>query len=184
MPQYRHLSFAVAITAVLLLVLASVATAHPFHGKWHRGFDNVWVDRMGDAGLNVFTAEPGDRDLIIGRDGDDVLDAGDRRDVVRGNTGNDTITGGSGSDKLRGGRGDDTINGGVHHDRIFGGPGNDTIDGGAGWDLIRAGYGDDTVNSVDRRRDWVRCGPGNDTVTADKRDKVAANCETVIIATP
>jgi hypothetical protein len=159
MPQLRHLGSAVAIAAVLLLVLASVASAHPGHHRWRHGFDNVWKDAVGDAGVNSFTATPGDRDKIIGRDGDDVLDAGDKHDHVHGGRGNDTIDGGEGRDILRGG------------------PNDDTITGGPGRDFIMAGWGNDTVDALDGQRDWIRCGPGEDDYMADAIDRVAPSCE-------
>jgi hypothetical protein len=170
MPQFRHLSFAIAITAVLLLVLASVASAHPGHHRFGpRAFDNVLIGF--DDVADVLTGEPGSRDKIIGKGMGDTLSGGDKRDLIRG------------------GYGADIINGDAGNDRLIGGPDGDEISGGLGRDLIRAGRGDDTVNAVDGRRDWVRCGPGDDTVTADKvaatathrawRDRVADNCAIV-----
>ena len=86
MPQYRHLSAAAAIAAGSLVAFSSVAAAHPGHG-----FDNVWVDT---EGVNEFEAAPGDRDLLIGLGGGDVILAGDRHDHVFGGGGADSIRGG------------------------------------------------------------------------------------------
>jgi len=84
---------------------------------------------------------------------------------------------------VRGGVGNDSIDGGEGNDRLNGGLGADTITGGEGHDLIRAGQGDDTVLAADGQRDWVRCGPGVDAYSADRRDRVARNCENIIPAT-
>jgi Ca2+-binding RTX toxin-like protein len=159
MPQFRRLSATVAMVAVLTLAFSSIASAH--WGPWHRflRFDNVWIDT---AGVNEFTAKTGDRDRIVGLGGDDALDAGDRNDLVRGGTGDDTMNGGDGNDILTGG------------------PVDDVITGGAGRDIIRAGSGADTIYAEDGQRDWIRCGPGEDKYTADRFDRVAADCETDI----
>jgi hypothetical protein len=176
MPQLRRLAATTAIVATLLLVLASVATAHrgPHFGP--RAFDNVWI---GTAEADTYTAPDKSRDKIIGRAGNDVLRAGAKRDVVRGNLGDDAIEGGAGSDRIHGGLGDDRLSGGDQPDRIFGGPGADGINGGDGPDRIWAGLGDDTIVADDGKRDWIRCGAGEDTVTADERDVVSGDCENV-----
>jgi subtilase family protein/hemolysin type calcium-binding protein/uncharacterized protein DUF11/WD40 repeat protein len=72
-------------------------------------------------------------------------------DVLRGLAGNDILRGRAGNDLLDGGKGNDTLEGGAGNDRVIGGPGRDTI----------------------------RCGPGKDRVTADSKDRVAKDCETV-----
>jgi WD40-like Beta Propeller Repeat len=56
-------------------------------------------------------------------------------------------------------------------DEVLPGPGSDDVDSGAGADLIRA---------RDRERDAVRCGSGRDRVLADRRDRVARDCERVV----
>ena len=194
-PRFRRLSAVVAIVAVLTLGLFTIVSAQ--WGPWHRlmRFDDVWIGTME---ADTYTAPSASRDRIIGRGGDDVLNANDSNDLVRGNTGddtldgeagddllvggpgNDTITGGDGRDLVRGNPGDDTLDGEAGDDFLVGGPGNDTITGGPGRDIIRAGSGDDTILTADGERDWVRCGTGEDTVTADPSDRVAANCEEVI----
>jgi len=73
-------------------------------------------------------------------------------------------------------------------DRIFGddagqtiraGDGDDDITGGGGRDAIAGENGNDTVNSRDGKADDVSCGPGTDTVSADRRDGVSVDCESV-----
>jgi hypothetical protein len=45
--------------------------------------------------------------------------------------------------------------------------------------VISGGAGGDTINSRDGKRDRISCGSGRDKVTADKRDRIAKNCERV-----
>jgi len=91
-------------------------------------------------------------------------------DALNGGRGNDTLKGLGGSDKLAGGPG---------NDRLLGGSGNDRLDGGAGRDVIDGGPGRDTTLARDGVADTIRCGAGRDTVFADRRDKVARDCERV-----
>lgn len=65
------------------------------------------------------------------------------------------------------GRGDDI--------RATGGP--DLIRARGGRDLVRARGGNDTIKVKGGGRDLVNCGPGRDRVKADRRDRLAANCE-------
>jgi hypothetical protein len=60
--------------------------------------------------------------------------------------------------------------------------GNDTLVGGAGNDVLEAFGGDDTIDARDGFLDRVHCGDGNDTVTADTRDLVDGDCESVSVA--
>jgi Ca2+-binding RTX toxin-like protein len=179
MPQIRRLAATTAIVAALLLVFTSVASAHPGpHVKRFgpNGFDSLWVGSTGD---DTYTAAEGNRDKIIGRAGNDVLDGGDKRDLIRGNRGKDAIVGGPGSDRIAGGPGQDRLAGGAGPDLILGGLGPDGINGGAGHDLIKAGPGADVVVATDGVRDWIFCGRGKDTVTADTVDRVHRSCEDV-----
>ena len=207
MSKRKTATASLAIAAIMLMAVSSVASAQrpgthvqrPGPHIWIRGFDNVWIDR---AGVNAFTAAPGDRDLVIALAGDDIVDAGDRNDLVYGDGGNDTIVLGPGMDRARGGHGDDSIDAGDGWDRVDGGRGADSIDGGPGLDrlygsagpdtivggrgpdIIDAGPGDDSVDVVDGRRDLVRCGRGNDSVSADPQDRVGPSCETVVRVAP
>lgn len=110
------------------------------------------------------------RDVLIGTwDRDTMLGLG-RGDLVRGLDGIDYIDGGKGHDRLQGGGGDDTL---------YGRNGNDALSGGTGRDRLLGGWGNDTFSTRDGTRDFVSCGPGRDTVTADRRDRVARDCERI-----
>jgi uncharacterized repeat protein (TIGR01451 family) len=91
----------------------------------------------------------------------------------------DTIHGAGGPDTLRGLAGPDRLFGGSGNDRIFGGLGNDRLFGGAGRDRIDGGAGNDTISARDKTVDTIRCGRGRDKVTADRKDKIARDCEVV-----
>jgi Ca2+-binding RTX toxin-like protein len=111
--------------------------------------------------------------LLVGADGDDVINGyDDQENVIRGGGGNDilsgknlndTISGDSGDDTLRGNEGDDNLSGGVGNDSLYGGDGNDTIDGGAGIDNIVGGEGDDTLSGGTGSGDTLLGGEGDDT---------------------
>jgi Ca2+-binding RTX toxin-like protein len=64
-------------------------------------------------------------------------------------------------------------------DDLGGGRGDDVLVGGAGRDLLAAGAGRDLIRARDGRRDRIRCGAGFDRVRADRRDRVAGDCERV-----
>lgn len=122
-------------------------------------------------------------DLMFGGTGRDIMNGGTGRDRLLGDSGNDKLTGGSGNDRLEGGAGRDKLSGGLGKDLLIGGPGRDYIEGGPGADRVIAGPGDDVINVAESGagRDVVNCGPGRDVVRADSRDRVASNCERVLI---
>lgn len=62
---------------------------------------------------------------------------------------------------------------------LDGGAGDDQVTGGDGADVIAGGAGADTIASRDAAADSVTCGTESDAVTADGRDSVAGDCETV-----
>lgn len=74
---------------------------------------------------------------------------------------------------------DDILIGDANAQTIFGAAGNDTIDGGGGRDTLGGQDGDDAITSRDTAADTVDCGSGADGVTADRRDLVNPDCETV-----
>ncbi|HEX2085244.1 MAG TPA: hypothetical protein VHF89_06140 [Solirubrobacteraceae bacterium] len=57
--------------------------------------------------------------------------------------------------------------------------GRDRIVAGGGRDVVAAGAGNDVVGVRGGGADQVSCGPGADVVRADRRDRVAADCETI-----
>jgi pimeloyl-ACP methyl ester carboxylesterase len=77
--------------------------------------------------------------------------------------------GGPGNDILRGTPGADKLYGRGGNDRLFGLAGNDLLVGGSGKDVLTGGAG----------ADRLICGAGRDTANADRRDKVARDCESV-----
>ena len=117
-------------------------------------------------------------DVILGTDGDDVINAGDGRDVICGRGGNDTINAGNGADTILGGDGDDTIQAGQGKDVVFaqdgddfvsGGKGKDTLAGGEGNDDLRGNEGTDTIDGG-AGNDELRGGQKADTVTGGSGD--------------
>jgi hypothetical protein len=73
----------------------------------------------------------------------------------------------------------DLLTGGAGSDVLCGLGGADRLVPGGGADVVRAGPGNDTLQVRDARPDTVACGPGRDTVRADRRDRVARDCEVV-----
>ncbi len=98
----------------------------------------------------------------VGTPGNDRLGGTSRRETILGLQGND---------RIKAKRGRDCLFGGDGRDVLIGGPDPDYIEGGAGNDLVLAADG-----SVDR----IRCEGGKrDRVVADRRDRVARDCERV-----
>ena len=98
---------------------------------------------------------------------------------VSAGTGEDTITGDGAANRLDGGGGVDVIDGSGGADTILGSGGGDTIDAGDGEDDVEGGDGADTIETRDTDRDDVTCGSGFDTLTADFRDALSGDCESV-----
>lgn len=112
-----------------------------------------------------------DDDFLYGRAGDDLLVDGYGDDVLEGGDGDDRLRGGEEFDLVSGGRGDDVLAGGGGRDRIYGGPGRDRIN---------AGIARDSIFVADGERDVVACGSELDLVVADRRDRIARDCERVV----
>jgi hypothetical protein len=109
-----------------------------------------------------------------------------RRLVRRGSAGRNVLVGGpladrlfglGGNDLLRGRAGNDLIDGGPGADRVFGDNGADLLIGGRGRDRLVGGRGADVIRARDGQRDVINCGAGRDRLRADRRDRVARNCE-------
>jgi Ca2+-binding RTX toxin-like protein len=96
-----------------------------------------------------------------------------------GTPGSDFVSGLGGLDWIALGDGNDVGLGGYGNDSISGGDGNDILSGGPAHDRIRAGSGRDRIYARDGYRDLISCGAGRDFVRADRRDRVASNCEVV-----
>lgn len=102
--------------------------------------------------VTLTNVEAGDRLVIQGLGGNDVIDASTVSvDVIGltidGGAGNDTITGSRGADILMGGDGNDNVNGGMGNDFADLGAGNDTFtwNPGDGSDTVEGGAGTDTL---------------------------------------
>lgn len=100
-------------------------------------------------------------------------------DRLRGTAGSDRMTGLGRNDVLRGLGGSDCLDGGNGNDRVLGGTGNDKLVGGKGRDVLLGAAGKDTIRSRDGVRDIVKCGAGKDRVIADRKDRIAKDCERV-----
>jgi Ca2+-binding RTX toxin-like protein len=125
--------------------------------------------------------EPGE---CRGTEQADVISGSTREDQIFALGGAAAVTARSGDDRVNGGAGDDLIFGEGGKDRLDGGVGADRIVGGDDADIIFGGSNSDTIDSASDEglgpvSDDVQCGSGFDTVTADKFDKVAADCEKV-----
>lgn len=72
----------------------------------------------------------GGNDILIGNQGDNILDGGRGNDTLLGLDGNDTLFGGLDDDKLRGYGGRDLLFGGLGADDLAGDEGRDVIYGG------------------------------------------------------
>lgn len=126
-------------------------------------YDDPKFDPSGIEGWFTDPNPDDDRDLVLGRGGDDVIFTGDDAD---------TLDGGDGNDSLHGGIDDDLIYGGQGADSIIGGHGSDTIDGNDGADFIDASDSsllypnepDATDPFEDNDRDVVDGGTGDDTI--------------------
>ena len=92
--------------------------------------------------------------------------------VVRGRGGDDRL----GGQRFTGGL---VLYGDAGDDRIAGHSESDTLTGGSGRDRVIGAAGDDRIAVRDGFTDTVSCGAGRDSVTADRRDRVARDCERV-----
>ncbi len=108
-----------------------------------------------------------------------VIKGTKKADRLRGTSGSDRISGLGRNDVLRGLGGADCLNGGTGNDRALGGTGADKITGGKGRDALLGAAGNDIIRSRDGVRDIVKCGAGKDRVIADRKDRVAKDCERV-----
>jgi TolB protein len=96
---------------------------------------------------------------------------GPEADTIKGGDVGDAILGKGESDKLKGAGGDDCVFGGGSDDTVRGNSGSDDLFGGGGDDVIRSGGGKDRVD----------CGAGEDRAVVDAKDKVAKDCEDVVV---
>lgn len=127
---------------------------------------------LGKNGNNIIKAYEGD-DVIFEDGGNDIIDAGDGNDIVYSGADNDLVMGGNGDDAIYAGLGSDVVFGGDGHDAIFAEGGNDVVFGGAGNDLIAGGWGNDVL-SGDDGDDQIYGEAGNDALFGrDGNDELA-----------
>lgn len=124
---------------------------------------------------NSRTPRDGGGMVIVGTQGDDILEGTDEGDLICGLGGKDDIRGRSGHDELHGGRGADTIRGGSGQDFIKGNGGHDTLSGNKGHDVVKGNRGNDIIRAG-RHNDVAAGGKGHDTLRAGRgHDKVRGN---------
>ena len=147
--------------------------------------------RTGGRGTDLMFGLGGN-DALRGQGGLDCLYGGNGIDLLYGASGNDRLYGGAGNDRVDGQAGSDRVSGQSGNDRLYGGAGNDVLAGAAGKDQLvdrrgrdrlSGGAGNDRIDARDatlagrRGIDVITCGKGIDTVLADRRDRVAKDCE-------
>ena len=140
-------------------------------------------------GLHATSGTQGTRgpDVIIGTDGDDLIEAEQGDDIVCGGDGNDTIFGGRGADIIFGESGDDDIRSGIGRDMVFGGSGDDALRSGNGIDVVLGQGGNDFIlggngnddlgggagaDQIDGRNgdDVIKGGGGDDTLIGNRHN--------------
>lgn len=89
------------------------------------------------------------RDIIVGTNQGETINALGGNDVVCARGGADIVNGGPGNDVIYGMSGPDTLNGQVGDDQLLGASEVDTLVGGTGDDLLKGGPGDDTLYGGD-----------------------------------
>lgn len=99
--------------------------------------------------------------VVIGDNGDNVINTGNSNDTIKGLGGNDIIKSTNGADTIFGGDGDDIIDAGGGNDNVLGGGGNDIIRGGANRDRLIGNEGADRLYG-EGSKDLLQAGNGND----------------------
>jgi Ca2+-binding RTX toxin-like protein len=130
---------------------------------------------LGKNGNNIVNAYAGD-DVIFEDGGNDIIDGGDGNDLIYAGADNDLVMGGSGDDAVYAGLGSDLVLGGDGHDALFAEGGNDVAFGGAGNDLVSGGRGNDVL-SGDAGNDQVYGESGNDALFGREGDDELAGMD-------
>ena len=142
-----------------IVVDLGAGTAEGYGNDTVRSIENVWSSEphneiYGSNAPNIIQSYGGDKDVVWGRGGDDVLDAGRRFAEVRGGPGDDHLMTSSGRYSAPGKA---IMDGGPGNDFIESGT-NATVTGGAGDDHIPCQGGMGSHSSRRRRRHrwmWV-----------------------------
>ncbi|WP_455273620.1 peroxidase family protein [Rhizobium herbae] len=178
--------------------------ADPLHNNPVLQAINPMVDRTAPAAVSgydnslrysgldhVVLGGTGQRDILIGGEGDDTLWGGAGNDRLEGGYGVDHLHGGDGddiitdsgtdigaADVIHGDAGNDVINPGSGLDLVFGGDGQDfifggseakTIAGGEGNDFVRGGTGINMI-SGNEGDDWLEGGESFDTLAGENSE--------------
>ncbi|MEA2480903.1 MAG: hypothetical protein QOJ07_2825, partial [Thermoleophilaceae bacterium] len=162
------------------------------------GNDNIKAAYVEDTGLDLGAFSTQGKDTISCGGGNDQVfadakdkiasdcevigkPAGGDRYAYMGSAGNDTITVGEFVNAtVHGLGGNDSISlPGQGNGSLYGDAGNDKLKGSQGFDKFSGGPGNDSINARDKTVDSISCGTGRDSVKADKKDKVARDCEKV-----
>ncbi|WP_228040589.1 calcium-binding protein [Nodosilinea sp. LEGE 07088] len=130
-------------------------------------------------------------DILIGNNGDDNLQGGDKDDIFLSGGGDDTVLGGGGTDVVFAGSGDDIVVGQTGDDVAFlgngddrfiwnNGDGSDFINGGRGFDVTEVngadGAGDEfDLRQVDGQAIFNRLNLGQFTLTNEKIEQFEIN---------
>jgi Ca2+-binding RTX toxin-like protein len=126
---------------------------------------------LGKNGNNIVNAYGGD-DVIFEDGGNDIIYAGDGNDVVYSGDDNDLAFGEAGNDIVYAGKGDDIVLAGDGNDVVFADLGNDIVFGDEGNDFISGGFGNDVL-SGDTGNDELYGESGNDALFGgDGDDKI------------
>lgn len=128
----------------------------------------------GTSGDDIIVGEKNKDYVIVGHDGNDIINA---------SAGNDDVCGGNGNDQINGEDGDDRLVGDSFMCKSEAGPGSapgiDNITGGTGNDILIHSNANGVYDYSDGKKDLLDCGPGDDTamlnITIDHDE--AVNCE-------
>lgn len=114
------------------------------------------------------------RDVFLGSDTDEFIEAGKGNDDLRGLNGNDLLSGGRGRDTIYGGSGQDLIAGGRGSDKIFGGNGqSDVVDYSSSNKAIEIelsrgrGWGGDAAGDKIQGVEWIIGSSFSDVISGD-----------------
>ncbi|NMY16249.1 heme peroxidase [Pseudomonas sp. WS 5019] len=105
--------------------------------------------------------------IIVGTEGDNVLNGTPAAELIQGLGGNDVLNGLGGNDTLEGGNGNDLLDGGVGDDLMTGGVGNDTY--------VVDSVGDQIVEAVNGGTDTVRTTLASYTLAANLENLTKLN---------
>ncbi len=176
-----------AVTAPAWAFEPYLATAQLSNYELLRRTDNTYffnATQFIQFGPNQVKINSGNRDSLIGTDGNDSFNAnyyaayngiyfntdllvkfyaGGGNDTMGGSARNDTLWGGTGNDILWGYEGNDTLYGEEGNDELIGGAGNDLLDGGSGVDMLFGDAGNDTLIGGEGN-DELQAGDGNDAL--------------------